>query len=548
MRLEKRIAAFVLLCCICVSNFQNKAINASEIELPELVWEIGEGQLEGEGRTAKPTALLPIQLGKNVNESFMYTNSINVTKNAVTVKTKKAFMKSLYQNMNARKKKFTIIYEGKYTDIYKGNIETMFSQAWSIDDKNTSDDGDYLYGVIDTYGFSVPYYTSQRAVFSITVTYRESASQLKKVNKKVNKVLKQLRIEEKSRTEKIRAIHDYIAQHIQYDNSFKYYTAYAGFVSKKHTTVCQGYALLFYKMCIESGIPCRYVTGDAGMPHAWNIVKVKGKWYHVDVTWDDLDGGKNRICNYDYFLVGSNTMKGDHVLDPMYKTASFKKKYPIAKKNCVWSIPTPTPLVTPEIVPTPTIVVNTTPSPVTPMPSASSAPVVEITKVPVYTEEPWEDANRKEYTEKVIALVKEEWGYSEKTKNDKFQCDIFLEILRDAIYCLPEEEYAQLRQEPVVLDMQRAPKFSSFFLKVKEKWNDFMVDSMKDRMGTSEYQEQIKTHFETVYGGIGLEEGSPEYKLAMMFSRQEVFQENFRQLYESQKEGLNVAIMESIDF
>lgn len=290
-------------------------------------------------------------------------------------------MRCMHDFMNVRKKKFTIVYKGRYTDIYEGNIEKMFSQAWNIDDKDTTDDGDYLYGNIDTYGFSIPFYSQKHAEFSFVITYRESASQLKKVNKKVQKVLKELNVEEKIRTEKLRAIHDYIAKNIRYDNSFKYYTAYAGLVSKKHSTVCQGYALLFYKMCMEVGIPCRYVTGHAGVPHAWNIVKVNGKWYHVDVTWDDLDGKGRNAYNYEFFLVGSATMKGDHTLDAAYRSNSFKKKYPIAKKDCAWSIPAKTPIPKPTATPVP--VIRETPW-------VEITPVPETTQIPEITQGPWD--------------------------------------------------------------------------------------------------------------------------------------------------------------
>ena len=35
-------------------------------------------------------------------------------------------------------------------------------------------------------------------------------------------------------------------------------------------------------------IPCKVVSGvSKGQPHAWNQIKINGKWYFVDATWDD---------------------------------------------------------------------------------------------------------------------------------------------------------------------------------------------------------------------------------------------------------------------
>ena len=51
--------------------------------------------------------------------------------------------------------------------------------------------------------------------------------------------------------------------------------------------------------------------------HAWNYVKLDGKWYAIDVTWDDpviTGGGKlTNKARYEYFLKGSQTMNKNHV-------------------------------------------------------------------------------------------------------------------------------------------------------------------------------------------------------------------------------------------
>lgn len=52
--------------------------------------------------------------------------------------------------------------------------------------------------------------------------------------------------------------------------------------------VCDGYALAFKILCGSEGIDCAFVSGLAGTAfHAWNVVPVWGRWYAVDVTFND---------------------------------------------------------------------------------------------------------------------------------------------------------------------------------------------------------------------------------------------------------------------
>ena len=137
------------------------------------------------------------------------------------------------------------------------------------------------------------------------LVYTENADQVKSVNKTAKSVLKKLKVKNMSDVAKVKTIHDYVVKLVTYDNSLKDHSAYGGLSASKHSTVCQGYALIMYKLLTDAGVPCHYVTGNAGGPHAWNIVKIKGKWYYLDATWDD----PSDTTVYDYFLVGSKTLK-----------------------------------------------------------------------------------------------------------------------------------------------------------------------------------------------------------------------------------------------
>lgn len=109
-----------------------------------------------------------------------------------------------------------------------------------------------------------------------------------------------------SRHEKLKSIHDYLANNIVYDdlqsvaNTYDVYGALINGVC-----VCEGYAEAFKLICDREGIPCITVVGTGnGGAHKWNMVQMEdGEWYTIDATWDDQT---NYIYN-SYFLIGSNT-------------------------------------------------------------------------------------------------------------------------------------------------------------------------------------------------------------------------------------------------
>lgn len=93
--------------------------------------------------------------------------------------------------------------------------------------------------------------------------------------------------------EKALVVHDWLAVYCEYDyeryltNSIpdESHTAYGALVKK--LAVCDGYSKAFqYIMQNKLGIPC-YLTSSSEINHAWNIIFIDGKYYHIDVTWDD---------------------------------------------------------------------------------------------------------------------------------------------------------------------------------------------------------------------------------------------------------------------
>ena len=235
--------------------------------------------------------------------------------------------KELREALVERKNTITLHYESKAYD--KTDPTRFFEKAVAHTGKPT--EGDYLKwqyagwdatqsGHVDgnTYYLTIKY----------TMTWYTTEKQETALDMKINRILQSLDLDGKSDYEKISAIYSYVCQHVTYDSkhdaddSYKLkYTAYAAAING--TSVCQGYSVLLYRLLLEEGIDCRFISGTAnGENHSWNIVKLGGKYYNLDATWD---AGSDTPA---YFLK-SDANFSDHERDEAYLTQSFARNYPM---------------------------------------------------------------------------------------------------------------------------------------------------------------------------------------------------------------------------
>lgn len=227
-----------------------------------------------------------------------------------TVTTTKQLQAKLAQGMEARNPTITLKYKGS-----TNNLEKQLKQA--VNDALEADP--YTKYIVDRYVYSWRGTTSS-AKITLQVHYRETAEQTAYVRQRVKSILKQLIQPGMNNHQKIKAIHDYVVLNLKYDTDLQKYTAYEGL--KTGEAVCQGYALLTYELLKEAGIENRLVEGTAGgQLHAWNLVRLDNRWYHLDTTWDDpVPDVPNRV-NYTYYLRTDEQMRQDHV----WKAADYPR-------------------------------------------------------------------------------------------------------------------------------------------------------------------------------------------------------------------------------
>ena len=213
----------------------------------------------------------------------------------------------------------------------------IFSEA--IAHTGVPTEGDYLryqYGGW-TCGISISDNgTTCKLTFSYAMTYYTTADEEEEVDAKVQEVISSLALDGKNEYGKIKSIYDYICEHVVYDyehlsdTSYKtQFTAYGALIDG--TSVCQGYAVLFYRLALEAGIDARVIIGESyGEGHAWNIVRIGEKYYYLDSTWD----AGNTF--YRYFLKGTSDFTA-HDNDAEYSTDDFFQQYPVSASAYVKS-------------------------------------------------------------------------------------------------------------------------------------------------------------------------------------------------------------------
>lgn len=225
--------------------------------------------------------------------------------------------------------------EEEYDYLYalaKRSLDTM--ETITVDRKIRYNK-DHLYKILDdvrrengglVYTNSTGYtsYFSTGYINEIGFYHGEDFENLKKMRvvaeAKADAVLKSVIKDGMTPLQKERAIHDYLVTHTKYDyDNFRRntipdesYTPYGVLV--KGTGVCSGYARAAALLLSKAGIENLLQDGYANIygAHEWNKVKIDGKWYHLDITFDDPVPDRGSKVSYEYFNLNDEEIKKDH--------------------------------------------------------------------------------------------------------------------------------------------------------------------------------------------------------------------------------------------
>ncbi len=157
-------------------------------------------------------------------------------------------------------------------------------------------------------------FNSAAQTFEINFRYKYSVEEVNRMLAETEQ--KALEITEQTRDfvsdyDKAKYFHDYLVTHVESAEDYELAdSVYGTLIGGK--ALCEGYAKTFSYLCNIAGIENMLVTGYTDIDHMWNMVKLDGKWYHVDIGWDQpaaaIKNSYPDMVLYRYFLTDDDTI------------------------------------------------------------------------------------------------------------------------------------------------------------------------------------------------------------------------------------------------
>lgn len=148
-----------------------------------------------------------------------------------------------------------------------------------------------------------------------------ATDEAKNLNGALDEILSEIVTLDLDMYDKEKAVHDYMVTHYEYDTSLTEYDlehpsmSVSGLIYHQKGG-CKAYAEMFNILISKLGIGTRMVYGASGADeHVWNMVRLSGDWYMVDVTWDDPAPDRGMEISYDYFNITDDVISKDHTWD-----------------------------------------------------------------------------------------------------------------------------------------------------------------------------------------------------------------------------------------
>ena len=230
-----------------------------------------------------------------------------------------------------RKDKNIYIYFEFTGEISATSLISIENGAFTLAMQHTGrgDEGDYLKWGYSGMGMQIAYDRKDgktSGTFTFYMTYYTSAAQEQSVTAKVSQISSSLSLSSKGEYEKILAVYEYVCNNVKYEYSSAplKYTCYNAAIN--NSAVCQGYALLIYRLLNDAGVSCRFIAGTTSTGgHGWNIVRVGSYYYNIDATWD---AGKAKE-KYSYFMKSDSDFD-DHTRWSQYSDSAFYAEFPMS--------------------------------------------------------------------------------------------------------------------------------------------------------------------------------------------------------------------------
>ena len=243
--------------------------------------------------------------GKTAENSYFIEDNFNYVDNyeSAEVHSRKEIIYSIYYLINSG-----VTYSKRYcAKDYEDCYRDMESISGDTDLLSVLNNFVHPYNSFDSIVFNF-----DDSIIEIEIKHTYTDVEREKLNQAVDKIIVDNIQDNMTTKEKIRAIHDYIINHTEYDTlktenvndtTDKSNTAYGVLI--EGYGICSGYSDAMKLFLDKLNIVNYKISNDQ---HIWNLVSLDGEWLHLDLTWDDPISNKN-ITRDNYFLINTKTLE-----------------------------------------------------------------------------------------------------------------------------------------------------------------------------------------------------------------------------------------------
>ena len=261
-------------------------------------------------------------------KNYIYTREYTIDQPAKTAKTESVLenytAKYAYSTLTPiQKKLYALIYEGVKNHTAKIDLS---SYSITADDLNTAFysmdyENPQFFWLASGYSYS---YSGSR-VLSVSPKYSRTQSEAEEIAPKLEAAAAEILAEAEklsSTFDRILYIHDTIVDLTTYTTLGGEYKRDADGVLLHSRALCEGYSKTFAYLCQSLGYDTICVSGKGNSgDHMWNMIKLDGYWYYMDVTFDD-PVSTVPICSHDYFCITEQQLLETHTLDNIFPVPS----------------------------------------------------------------------------------------------------------------------------------------------------------------------------------------------------------------------------------
>lgn len=230
-------------------------------------------------------------------------NYVHIT-NDFNAKSKEQLINIYYTIINSGIDEFTFYCSSSY----KGCINDVIDIA--NDQEILSNINSFVHPFNSFSSIETKYDTLGKVVLKVNKAYTNK--QIEAINDKVQEIIRDKIKNTTDKKEIIKIVHDYVINNSKYDseksdkaiNKYSSNIAYGPLI--EGYGLCGGYTDSMAIFLDYYDIPNFRVISEN---HIWNAVYLDGKWYHLDLTWDDpvVSDGSN-VLEYTFFLINTKEL------------------------------------------------------------------------------------------------------------------------------------------------------------------------------------------------------------------------------------------------